>query len=178
MLFLKMLKCIRRTKYFMKKILALTLMLMLLVSTVCFAAVSSSGSKSSSGSRSSSSSSSSVKSATPNTGGTYKPSAPANSIGDKAPAKQTTPSTPPPPPQSSTSSFWRNASMIGGGFLAGSLLGNMFGGYGNNMGGGLLSSIFGMLINIMLIGGVVMLGRYLWDKYKNKDKKSEQDRYR
>lgn len=162
----------------MKKIIVFTLTLMLLVSTVCFAAVSSSGSKSSSssGSKSStsapSSSSSSVKSASPDTGGTYKPSAPANSFGDKAPVQQTAPGVN-SQPQSSTGGFWRNAGMIGGGFLAGSLLGNMFG--GNNMGGG-MSSIFGMLINLLMIGGVVMLGRYLWDKYKNRDR--DQGRFR
>lgn len=159
----------------MRKIIVLTLTLVFLISTVCFAAVSSSGRSSSSGSKSFSapSGSSSTKSAAPgNTGGTYKPSAPANSFGDKAPASQTTPGMQ-SQTQSSTGGFWRNASMIGGGFLAGSLLGNMFG-FGNNMGGG-MSGIFGMLINILIIGGIVMLVRNLWDKYKsNKDK----DRYR
>lgn len=161
----------------MRKIIVLTLTLILMISTVCFAAVSSSGSKSS-GSKPSysapSGGNSSVKSASPgNTGGTYKPSAPANSFGDKAPAQQTAPGMQSNnQTQSSTGGFWRNASMIGGGFLAGSLLGNMFG-FGN-MGGG-MSGIFGMLINLLIIGGIVLLVRNLWDKYKNnKDK----DRYR
>ena len=163
----------------MRKIIILTLTLVLLISTVCFAAVSSSGSRSSSsGSKSSFSApsgSSSVKSTSPsNTNGTYKPSAPANSFGDKAPAQQT-PGVQPNQTQSSTGGFWRNASMFGGGFLAGSLLGNMFG-FGIHMGMGGMSSLFGLLINILLIGGIVLLGRNLWDKYQNKDK--DKDRYR
>jgi uncharacterized protein YdeI (BOF family) len=163
----------------MRKIIILTLTLVLLISTVCFAAVSSSGSRSSSSSSKSSfsapsGSSSSIKSTSPSdTSGTYKPSAPANSFGDKAPAQQTPGVQSNNQTQSSTGGFWRNASMIGGGFLAGSLLGNMFG-FGNNMGMGGMSSLFGMLINILIIGGIVMLGRNLWDKYQNKDK----DRYK
>jgi len=164
----------------MRKIVILILTLIFLMSTVCFAAVSSSGSRSSSSSSKSSFSapsggSSSIKSTSPsNNGGTYKPSAPANSFGDKAPASQTSGTQFNNQTQSSTGGFWRNASMIGGGFLAGSLLGNMFG-FGNNMGMGGMSSLFGMLINILIIGGIVMLGRNLWDKYKNKDK---DNRYR
>jgi predicted lipid-binding transport protein (Tim44 family) len=151
-----------------RKIIVFTLLFVFL-STVCFAAVSSSGSRSSSGSKSfsaPSSSSSPSKSAAPgNTGGTYKPSAPANSLGDKAPAKQTTPDVQQSNPSQSTGGFWRNASMIGGGFLAGSLFGSLFGGH---MGG--MSGIFSMLLNLLVIGGVVMLVRNVWDKYKNKDK--------
>ena len=149
--------------------MALTLMLMMFVSTVCFAAVSSSGSKSS-GTRSSTSAPSSSQTAP---SGTYKSTAPANSYSNTAPAKQTTPSAPAVQPQSTGSSFWRNASMIGGGMLAGSLLGNMFG--SGNMGG--LSPIFGMLINLLMIGGVVMGIRYLWNKYKNKDKDKNRNMY-
>ena len=152
----------------MKKIMALTLMLIMLVSTVCFAAVSSSGSKSSSPSSSSKSSTSTPsldKQTAPS--GSYQPTAPANSYSNTAPAKQATPSAQQSTqPQSSTSSFWRNASMIGGGMLAGSMLGSLFG--NNNMGGE--SSFFGMLINFLIIGGVVMGIRHLWDKYKNRNR--------
>ena len=138
---------------------------MMFVSTVCFAAVSSSGSKSSSAPSSSKSSTSSPSSSSPTApSGTYKSSAPANSYSNTAPAKQTTPSAQQnTQPQSSGSSFWRNASMFGGGMLAGSLLGNLFG--HNNMGGE--SSIFGMLINLLMVGGIVMGIRYFWNKYKN-----------
>jgi predicted lipid-binding transport protein (Tim44 family) len=159
-----------------RKIVIFTL-LFIFVSTVCFAAVSSSGSKSSSGSRSSfsapASGGSSSKAASPGNGGaSYKPSAPANSFGDKAPAKQSAPGVQQnTQAQPSTGGFWRNASMIGGGFLAGSLLGNLFG-FGH-MGGG-MSEIFGMLINLLIIGAIVMLARNLWEKYKSRDK----DRYR
>jgi len=149
----------------MKKIMVLTLMLMIFVSTVCFAAVSSSGSKSSSTpSKSSTSSPSLDKQTAPS--GSYQPTAPVSSYSNTAPAKQPAPSAQQnTQPQSSTSSFWRNASMIGGGMLAGSLLGNMFG--SGNMGGE--SSMFGMLINLLMVGGVVMGIRYLWNKYKNRD---------
>lgn len=150
----------------MKKIITVTLMLMMLMSTVCLAAVSSSGSKSSGSKPASSSSSVSRPSTSPSsTSGSYKPTAPANSYSDKAPTKQVTPAAQPQQPQSSTSSFWRNASLFGGGMLAGSLLGNMFG-YGN-MGGG--ASIFGMLINLLMIGAVVMGIRYVWNKYRNRN---------
>jgi len=148
----------------MRKIMALTLMLMMLVGTVCYAAVSSSGSKSSSSPKSSTSVPSSSKTAAPS--GSYQPTAPANSYSNTAPAKQTTPGVSNTQPQSSSGGFWRSASMFGGGMLAGSLLGNMFG--NNNMGGE--SSIFGMLLNILMIGGVVMAIRYLWSKYKNKNR--------
>lgn len=154
----------------MKRIIALTLMLIMLASTVCFAAVSSSGSKSSSssGSKSSTSAPSSSSKTAPASSGEYKPSAPASSFSDKAPAKQLAPGVQSnTPAQSSGSSFWRNASLFGGGMLAGSMLGNLFGS-GYNMGGG--SSLFGMLFNLLLIGGVVMGIRYLWDKYKNKNR--------
>jgi len=152
----------------MKKIMALTLMLMMFVSTVCFAAVSSSGSKSSAPSSSKSSTSAPSSSQTAPSG-SYKPTAPASSYSNTAPAKQTIPSTQQnTQPQSSTSSFWRNASMIGGGMLAGSLLGNMFGNSSGNMGGE--SSIFGMLINLLMVGGTVIGIRYLWNKYKNRNR--------
>lgn len=143
---------------------------MMFVSTVCFAAVSSSGSKSSSsgGSKSSTSAPSSTSKTAPASSGGYKPSAPASSYSDKAPAKQSTPSVQQnSQPQSTGSSFWRNASLFGGGMLAGSMLGNLFG-YGNHMGGG--SSFFGMLFNLLLIGGVIIGIRFLWDKYKNKNR--------
>ncbi len=154
----------------MKKVIAFTLMLFMLGSAVCLAAVSSSGSKSSS-----SSSSSKPATSTPslnkqtqptNNSGEYKPSAPTNSYSDKTPAKQSTPNSQQTNQStSSNSSFWRNASMFGGGMLAGSLLGNLFG-FGH-MGGG--SSIFGMIINLLMIGGIIMGIRYLWNKYKNKN---------
>ena len=141
-------------------------MLMILVSTVCFAAVSSSGSKSSpSSSKSSSSSPSSSRQTAPS--GDYKPTAPAGSYSNTAPAKQTTPNVQQSgQTSSSTSSFWRNASMIGGGMLAGSLLGNMFG--NSNMDGG--SSLFGMLLNLLMMGGIVIGIRYVWNKYKNRNR--------
>ena len=138
----------------MRKIVALTLMLMMVVSTVCFAAVSSSRIKSSKPIPSSSSQTAPSRS--------YKPSAPASSYNDTAPAKQV----PSAQPQSSASNFWRNAGMIGGGMFAGSLLSSMFG-FGHMNGE---ASMFGMLINLLMVGGVVMGIRYLWNKYKDKNR--------
>jgi len=144
--------------------LALTLMLMMFMSAVCLAAVSSSGSKSSSRPSTSTSAPSSSQTAP---SGSYKSTAPANSYSDTAPAKQIAPGAQQTTqPQSSTGGFWRNASMFGGGMLAGSLLGNLFG--NNNMGGE--SSIGGMLINLLMVGGVVMGIRYVWNKHKNKNR--------
>jgi len=151
----------------MRKIMALTLLLMMFVSTVCFAAVSSSGSKPSSSPSSKPSTSAPSLSKQTAPSGSYTPTAPAGSYNDKAPAKQTAPSAQQnAQPQSPGSNFWRNASMIGGGMLAGSLLGNLFG--NSNVGGGI--SLFGMLINLVMLGGIVMGIRYLWNKYKNKDR--------
>jgi uncharacterized membrane protein YciS (DUF1049 family) len=56
--------------------------------------------------------------------------------------------------------------LLGGGMLLGGMLGSMFG-FGNM---GFLSTILGILINVMLVVGVVMGIRYLWNKFKNKDK--------
>ena len=155
----------------MKRVIALTVMLIMLVSTVCFAAVSSSGSRSSSSSSSKSSTStpSSSSKAAPSSSGNYKPSAPASSYSDKAPAKKPASNVQQnTQPQSTGSSFWRNASLFGGGMLAGSMLGSLFG-FGNNMNMGGGSSLFGMLLNLLIIGGMVMGIRYLWNKYKNKN---------
>ena len=52
--------------------------------------------------------------------------------------------------------------------LAGSMLGHFFGSGYNNMGGG--SSLFGMLFNLVLLGGVIMGIRYLWNKYRNQNR--------
>jgi len=162
----------------MKKIMALALMLMMFLSTVGFAAISSSGSKSSPAPSSSSSSKPSTPAPAPSTsktaptGGEYKPSAPASSYSDKAPAKQPAPGVQPntqPPQQPSGNSFWRNASLFGGGMLAGSMLGHLFGSSGNSMGGGGFS-LFGMIINLLIIGGIIQGVRYLWNKYQNNNR--------
>lgn len=152
----------------MKKVMAFTLLLLMLVSSVCLAAVSSSGGKPSSSSKPATTTPSLNKQTAPNNNnGAYKPSAPANSYSEQAPAKQTMPSGQQNVSSPATqSSFWRNASMFGGGMLAGSLLSNLFG--SNHM--GMQSSIFGMVLNLVFIGAIIMGIRYLWNRNKYKDR--------
>lgn len=93
----------------------------------------------------------------------YKPSAPASSYQEQAPAaKSATGQTNTATTNSNTGGFLRNAGLFGGGMLLGGLLGNMFG-YSSPM----LSSI-GDLLSMVLIGGALFLGgRYLMNKVRN-----------
>jgi hypothetical protein len=103
----------------------------------------------------------------------YKPSAPATSYSDKAPATAVKPSQPMQQP-STGSSFLRSAAMIGGGMLLGSMLGNMFG-FGSS---GMFAQVIGLLFNIMLVVLLFMAGRYAWNRFRtsreNKDIKNLQ----
>jgi uncharacterized membrane protein len=156
----------------MKKVMALTVAFMLLFSSFCLAAVSSS--KSRPASRPSTSTSSSVntapqtKQAAPSDASGYKPTAPANSYSDKAPSSQAKPGTQTNQSPSNSGGFWRSAGMFGAGMLAGSFLSNMFG-FGNM---GAMSSIFGVLINILLIMAVIMAVRFIWNKLRGRDKRN------
>lgn len=109
---------------------------------------------------------------TPTSG--YKPSAPASSYTDKAPdIKQS--ATNQMPSQSTGSSWMRSAGMFAGGMMMGGLLSNMMG-YGNS---GLLANIMGMLISFVPIILIFMLGRFLWNRYKNKQEDDQRNnRYR
>ena len=98
----------------------------------------------------------------------YKPSAPAQSYSDKAPAAAAKPNTQTAAQQSTGSSFLRNAGLFAGGMFLGSMLGNMFG-FGHS---GMFADIIGMLFNVELLAGIVMAGRFLWDKFKNRDSKN------
>jgi predicted lipid-binding transport protein (Tim44 family) len=144
----------------MKRIFALTVACMLIFSSIGFAAVSSSRTKSFSAPKSSTTTPSTQTS--PQSSTDYKPSAPASSYSTTTPAKVATQ----PGTQPATGGFLRNAALLGGGMLLGGMLGSMFG-FGNM---GFLSTILGILINVMLVVGVVMGIRYLWNKFKNKDK--------
>lgn len=150
----------------MKKILALVLVLVFAFSSVSFAAVSSSRTRSSSPSIGSSTTKSAPSQQTsPSTqGSTYTPSASANTYSDKAPASQAKPGV--QTPQQNNGGFWRNAGMFGGGMLLGSMLSSMFG-FGNM---GAMSSIFGMLFNIIILAAIVMGIRYLWNRFRNNRK--------
>jgi len=146
----------------MKKILAFTLIFVLAFGSVSFAAVGSSRTKSSTSRPSTSTSipsSNTTKQAAPDTG--YKPSAPANSYSDKAPSSQVKPGTP-NSQQQTTGGFWRNAGMFGGGMLMGSMLSSMFG-FGSM---GAMSSIFGVIFNILILAGIIMGIRFLWNKFR------------
>lgn len=146
----------------MKKLLLLTFVFMFAFNTVSFAAVSGSKARTSSPSTKPPTTQSSP---TKDTTSGYKPSAPAQSYSEKAPAAKPNSQTQ-QPAQSNTGGFWRNAGLLGGGMLLGSMLGGMFG-FGNS---GMFASIMGMLFNVMLLAGVFMAGRYLWNKFKNRDK--------
>ena len=146
----------------MKRILLLTFLLMFALNS--FAVAAKSSSRPSSPSRPSTSAPA-AKTApaqtTPNSG--YKPSAPANTYSDKAPAVK-----PPAPPQTAAqsggSSWLRNAGMIAGGMMLGGMLSNMFG-HGSS---GWLADILGILISVIPIIAIFMLGRFLWLRHKEK----------
>lgn len=139
----------------MKKIVLLTLICLFSVNVVCFAAVSGSKSRTSSPSPKPP-----TTQTAPNSSSGYKPSAPANSYSSQAPAaKQTAPAA---AQQPASGGFMRNLAMFGGGMLVGSMLGGMFG-FGNS---GMFATLTGLLFNIILLAGVFMAGRYLWNKFK------------
>lgn len=153
----------------MKKIILLVFMFMFAFNAVSFAAVSGSKSKVSSPSAKPPTTQTAPSQNTTNTT-EYKPSAPAQSYGEKAPAAAAKSNTQVPAQQNSSSSFLRNAGLFGGGMLLGSMLGGMFG-FG---GSGMFANIIGMLFNVLLLAGVFMAGRFLWMKFKNRDTRSNQ----
>jgi len=161
-----------------KKILLFAFLLLFAVQSIGLAAVS--GSKGSSAPKSSPAVSRPATTPTspaaptsPNTAPGYKPSAPASSYNDKAPAAA--PKSQQAAQPSTGSSFLRNAAMIGGGMLLGSMLGHMFG-FGAN---GMFAEIIGVIFNLMLVFLVVFGLRYAWTRYQaNKAKKENENPYR
>ena len=127
----------------MKRILVLMLAGLFMMNAVSFAAVGGSKVKSSGSSISSTQKSSSSSSVKDD----YKPSASANSYKDKAP--------------DATAKSNTNSGMLGG------LLSNMFG-----LGGsGFFDLFFGVLANVVLFGGMIMLISFIWRKIKEKRNK-------
>ena len=154
----------------MKRLLVFTFLFVFAFQAVGFAAIGGSKSKPSF----SPPKSSNTQKATPDAGSGYKPSAPANSYSDKAPATAAKPGAQTAQPQQpSSGGFLRNMALFGGGMMLGSLLGNMFG-FGA---GSFFADMIGMLFNVLLLAGVFMGGRYLWNRYKQKqEEKKKQDR--
>ena len=150
----------------MKRILLLTFLLIFALNSFAFAAKSSS--RPSSPSRPSTSAP--AANTAPSTG--YKPSAPANTYSDKAPAVKP-PAPPQAAPQSTGSSWLRNAGMLAGGMMLGGMLSNMFG-HGNS---GMLADILGILISVIPFIALFMLGRFLWLRHKEKQQAQTSSRY-
>jgi len=152
----------------MKKILTLTLVLLFAFSTIGFAAKG--GSKvrmpSPSPKPPTTQSAPSQKGVSD-----YKPSAPAQSYGDKAPAAAAKPNTQAGQQamQQTGGGFLRTAGLLGGGMLLGSMLGGMFG-FGSE---GMFAMLIGMFFNIIVLVGVFMAARFIWNKFKNKDKDND-----
>jgi len=150
----------------MKKVLLLTFVLIFALNSLAFAAKSSS--RPASRPAAPAAKSAPTTQTTPATG--YKPSAPASSYNDKAPAAKPAAQT----TQPSTGSSWmRNVGMFAGGMMLGGLLSNMLG-FGHS---GMFADILGMLASILPIIAIFMLGRFLWVRYKNKqEEEKEKDR--
>lgn len=142
----------------MRKLLLFTFLCMFAFQSISFAAASSS--KGSSAPRSAPAVS--KPAAAPSAAPGYKPSAPASTYGDKAPAATAKAPQQPQAQQSTGSSFLRTAAMIGGGMLLGSMLGNMFG-FGSNA---MMSQIAGIVLNFMILGLIFLAGRYLWTRFR------------
>lgn len=140
----------------MKRLLLLTFVFVFAVNAVGFAAVGGSKVRMSAPRPT-------TKQAAPSTDSNYKPSAPASSYTEKAPAaKAATPQA----SQPTTSGFMRNFGMFGGGMLLGGLLGNMFG-------TGMFGNMMGMLLNIFLLAAIFMAGRYIWNKLTSRDPRND-----
>jgi len=152
----------------LRKLLLLTLLFMFVFQSMSFAAISGSKGAPPAPSRPAPSAPAGVPSSPGTTSG-YKPSAPANSYSDKAPAAAKPQQQ---MPQSNGSSFWRTAGLLGGGMLLGSMLGGMFG-FGNS---GMFSQIIGMLFSIIPFILIFLVGRYAWNRFQASRQKKDSER--
>ena len=112
-------------------------------------------------SKPSSNSSNAAKAASPNTKD-YAPSKSAKDLNKEAPASKANTAA----AQSSTGwgSALRSISIFAGGMMLGGLLGHMFG-FGA---GSLMSDMFGLLMNVVLLGVVLMALRMLWSWFRGR----------
>ncbi|HWR42444.1 hypothetical protein [Sporomusa sp.] len=94
----------------------------------------------------------------------YKPSSPANSYSQTAPAAKS--ANPSAVQQPASGGFMRGLGLFGGGMLLGSLLGGTLG-FGSTGGFATLSGLF---FNILIIGGIIMAGRFIWEKFKQRQR--------
>jgi len=146
----------------MKRILILTMVSLLMLNTVGFAAVGGSKMKMSAPKISN------TKKANTNTSSDYKASAPANSYKEKAPEANAKSNANMGQQKSTSGGFMRNLGMIAGGMMLGGMLSQMFG-----LGGsGFFDLFFGVLANVILFGGLIMLGSFIWRKIKENKMKS------
>ncbi len=156
-----------------KKIFAIALVCFFAMYSVSFAAIGGGKIKSSPAPKASTSQSATTPKADTSKDG-YKASAPANSYSDKAPAANSKTSATAAKTQSGSAmgGMLRNIGLLAGGMMLGSLLGNMFG-----MGAGMFSDILGLLTNVLIFGAIFMVGKILWNKFKNRNKDKD-DYYR
>jgi len=139
----------------LKKLLVLTFLLIFAIQGIGFAAVSGSKFRTTSPTPKPP-----TTQTAPSPSSGYKSSAPASSYSQTAPAaKSTSPTT---VQQPANGGFMRGLGLFGGGMLLGSLLGGTFG-LGSS---GSFATIAGLFFNILLIGSVIMAGRFLWDRHK------------
>ena len=95
----------------------------------------------------------------------YKPSKNAQELPNNAPSKAANAKT-----NVNTGSTFgntlRNIGLFAGGMMLGGLIGSL-------LGGGMFGDILGVLFNIAIFYALYRGGRYLWDKYKGRDKQPQ-----
>lgn len=109
-------------------------------------------------------------------GESYKPSKDAKSLDKNAPVANSKSNAAGTTANAQSGSRWgsalRNIGLLAGGMMLGSLLASMFGG----LGGGLLADILGVVMNVVLVFAVIMVIKWLWNKFRGR--KNEGNVYR
>lgn len=157
----------------LKKIMTLLVICVFAMSSMAFAAKGGAKISAPKAAPSVSSPQKAPETAAPSTTKDYKPSQDAKSLSKDAPAAKANTAAAAAKSSSPWGGMMRNIGLLAGGMLLGSMLGSMFG-----MGSGLFADILGLLMNVVLIGAVFMIGRMLWNKYKGRSKRDEENPYR